>query len=219
MRHGESEAWQDWLTQQDCLQDRHRAGHRPAAPPVAFVLPPCSLAFAPRRFVVGVISPSMDRVGRHYPLLAYQLAHPRWVQRHFEAQTRQPQDWLFWLTRAVTRHVSEMGIPDILALRRTVKTLWHLHEPEWSELCGRRRSENAVPMGEGGMEALLDKVAGPAPVNDIAAHLHGVRFLPWADWPRCLANARAQSVFWQQDAQGGFVNATNRLQTLWGDRR
>jgi len=219
MRHGESEGWQDWLNQQDCLRERDPARRGSAALPIVFVLPPCSLAFAPRRFVVGVITPSLDRVGRHYPLLAYQLAHPRWLKRHFEVQTRQPQDWLFWLSRAVSRHIGELGVPDILALRRTVKMLWRQHEPQWRELCGRCRSDGAAPTGEGGMEALLEKVAGPVPPNDTTAHLHGVRFLPWADWPRSLANPRAQSVFWQQDARGGFVNAATRLQTLWGDPR
>jgi len=220
MRHGESEGWQHWLTQQDCLRDRHQASQGPAAPPVAFVLPPRSLAFAPRRFVVGVIAPSMDAVGRHYPLLVYQLAHPRWVQRHFEAQDQQPRDWLFWLARALARHVGELGITHILPLRRTVQTLWRLHEPAgWGALRGSLHpSEKPVPTAIAGVEELLDKVAGAAPATDLASHLHGVRFLPWADWPQCLVNARAQSAFWQQDAQGGFVNATHRLQTLWGDQ-
>jgi type VI secretion system protein ImpM len=221
MRHGESEGWQDWLTQQDCLRDRHEVGHGPAAPPVAFVLPPHSLPFAPRRFVVGVISPSIDAVGRHYPVMIYQLAHSRWVQRHFEGHAQQPRDWLFWLARALARHVGEQGMTHVLPLRRTVHALWSLHEPAgWNALGGSPLpSESRTRVARAGVEQLLDRVAGPAPAADVAAHLRGVRFMPWADWPQCLANARVQSAFWQQDAQGGFVNATNRLQTLWGEYR
>ena len=66
------------------------------------------------------------------------------------------------------------------------------------------------------MEAVLDQGMGPAPGNDPAAGLHGVRHLPWADWPHRLQGARAESAFWQQDAEGRFIGAANRLQKLWG---
>ncbi len=209
-RHGEPEAWMPWLEQQtrDAGAD---ATARAVAVPVAFVLPPGTLAFAKRRFVLGVIVPSIDKVGRHHPLLVYQQAHAGWVRQHFEAQLQQPLDWQFWLARAVARHTRAQGPSDIRALQLTVQALWRAlissaSEPQ--EGPGERHRQQ--------MQALLDRWGGPAPANDPAARLHGVRYLPWADWPQRLEGARAESVFWQQDAMGRFIGAANRLQKLWG---
>lgn len=210
VRHGESEAWMPWLAQQS-----RNAGAdvtaRAVAVPVAFVLPPGTLAFAPRRFVLGVIAPSIDKVGRHWPVLVYQLAHARWAQSHFEAQLRQPLDWQFWLARAVARHTRADGAAELQALEQTVSALWREQLRE-----GRAQSEGGEERHHQRMQAALDRWAGPAPGNDPAAHLHGVRYLPWPDWPRRLLGPRSESAFWQQDAEGRFVGAGNRLQKLWG---
>jgi type VI secretion system protein ImpM len=66
------------------------------------------------------------------------------------------------------------------------------------------------------MEALLDQGWAPHPTTIPPPRLHGVRHLPWADWPHRLQGARAESAFWQQDAEGRFIGAANRLQKLWG---
>lgn len=210
VRHGESEAWMLWLAEQSRNAGAD-ATARAVAVPVAFVLPPGTLAFARRRFVLGIIAPSIDKVGRHCPLLVYQQAHARWAQGHFEAQLRQPLDWQFWLARAVARHTRAHGAAELQALEQTVKALWRAQ--------GR---ETDTPSGGGEalhrqrMQSVLDRRAGPAPGNDPAAHLHGVRYLPWPDWPLRLQGARPESAFWQQDAEGRFIGAANRLQKLWG---
>lgn len=219
MRHGESEGWRPWLAP---LEAADLGGKSPSIP-VAFVLPPGELAFAPRRFVLGVITPSSDRTGRRHPLLVYHLAHPRWLGGHFASHAQQPRDWLFWLARAVARHVSPPGVPDVQMLERTVWGLWRLHAPGWSDLRRRwglgpgRDSLQRVhaPPSQDRVHALLEKLAGPALAADPARMLHGVRHLPWADWPRRLRQRRPESAFWQQDAAGGFVNAAERLQLLW----
>lgn len=217
MRHGESEGWQPWLAQQSRTAGAD-ATARAVAVPVAFALPPGTLAFARRRFVLGVIAPSMDRVGRYHPLLVYHLAHPGWVARHFEAQLRQPRDWQFWLARAVARHTCANGAADIQALERTVQALWRLQAPQRTapRRGGSDDAEGPAEQRCRQAQALLDQVGGPAPANDPAAQLHGVRHLPWADWPQRLLRTRAESAFWQQDAAGRFVNAANRLQNMWG---
>jgi type VI secretion system protein ImpM len=206
MRHGELAAWMQWLAQQSRNAGAD-ATVRAVAVPVAFVLPPGTLAFARRRFVLGVIAPSIDGVGRHHPLVIYQQAHPLWVMRHFEAQLRQPLDWQFWLARAVARHTRAQGYPDIRALEITVRALWESSCKTEEDFAGQRIRR---------MQALLDRWAGPAPANDPAAQWHGVRYLPWVDWPQRLQGARAESAFWQQDAEGRFIGAANKLQKLWG---
>jgi type VI secretion system protein ImpM len=206
MRPGESAAWMPWLAQQSRNAGAD-ATVRAVAVPVAFVLPPGTLAFARRRFVLGVIAPSIDGVGRHHPLVVYQQAHPLWVMRHFEAQLRQPLNWQFWLARAVARHTRAQGHPDIRALEMTVQALWESSCKIEEDFAGQRVRR---------MQVLLDRWAGPAPANDPAAQWHGVRYLPWVDWPQRLQGVRAESAFWQQDAEGRFIGAANKLQKLWG---
>lgn len=214
VRHGEPDAWMPWLAQQ-CRHAGADATARAMAIPVAFVLPPGTLAFARRRFVLGVIVPSVDKVGRHHPLLVYQLAHPRWTQAHFGAQVQEPLDWLFWLARAVARHACAQGAADLRVLERTVRALWRAQQSQDGRAGLKDESNRAHRRRQ--MQALLERGAGPALPDDPAAALQGVRFLPWADWPNRLQGARAEMAFWQQDAQGRFVGAANRLQKLWGD--
>lgn len=214
MRHGESQGWQPWLARQAAQVGQG------GALPAAFVLPPGELAFAPHCFVLGVITPSMDKTGRQHPLLVYQLARPRWVERYFEAQAVQSgaDDWLFWLARAVARHMH--AGTDVQGLERTVQTLWRLYAPGWSALWRRgaqgfEEPERAARRREQA-PVLLHQMGGAASPQDPALQLRGVRYLPWVDWPQRLFKARPESAFWQQDATGGFVNATQALPALWG---
>ncbi|MFM9922910.1 type VI secretion system-associated protein TagF [Variovorax sp. H27-G14] len=211
VRRGEQEAWVSWLDEQD-IHAGGPAAITARAGPIAFVLPPDTLAFARRRFVVGVIAPSTDRVGRHHPVVVYQQARPRWVQKHFEAQLRQPRDWQFWLTRALARHARAGGPADLKATVWTVRALWRNQR----QACIATGDEAQADVHARRACALLDRGAGAAPSYDISAQLHGVRYLPWADWPQRLSGAGVESAFWQQDAQGRFVGAANRLHRLWG---
>ena len=212
MRHGESDGWRPWLIKNGGVPATGSA----EILPTAFVLSPGSLDFAARRFVVGVVAPSVDKVGRRHALLVYQVAHLRWAARHFEAQASQPQDWLFWLARAVARHVGPQGVAEVQALGRTVDALWRLHAPGVRDLfTDRRQSADAADRCRVASRAVLDRFAGPSVPDDVAGRLQGVRHLPWADWPHSLLSSRGDSAFWQQDATGGFVDAAAQLPKLW----
>lgn len=214
VRGGEGEAWASWLVKQ---APNASAGLSPkaAAVPVAFVLPPGTLAFAPRRFVLGVIARSADTAGHQQPLVIYQQADARWVKKHFEAQWRQPCDWQFWLTRAVARHMLVEKPTTLADMTCTLKALWR----------GQKRASIARPTAAWTdvetvastrlTHALLDRWAGRASEDDPAARLQGVRHLPWADWPQRLSGTCIERAFWQQDGQGRFVGAANRLEDLW----
>lgn len=225
VRHRESEGWAAWLAQ---VAGRPAGGDEAlevaqgaAALPVAFLLPPGTLAFAPRRFVVGVIAPSSDRVGRQHPLLVYQLARPGWVRRQFGPRTHTQSDWLFWLARAVARQLGHAEGADRQPLERLVGGLWALYTTtpqRQPRTASAHRGETAQPQADGHAataQALLDELAGPPPADDPAARLRGVRHLPWADWPQRLLCTRPSPVFWQQDAEGGYVNAATSLAQLW----
>lgn len=211
MRHGESEGWQPWLMKNGGVPEDGSTEMLPTA----FVLSPGTLAFAARRFVVGVVAPSMDKVGRRHALLVYQLAHPRWAARHFETQANHSQDWLFWLGRAVARHVGPHGVPEVQALGRTVNALWRLHAPGLRDLCRTRRDGEGVDQRSDESEAVLDRFAGPSIHDDPASRLQGVRYFPWSNWPHALLASGTENAFWQQDATGGFVNAAPQLSKLW----
>ena len=216
VRHGEIEGWQPWLARHAGMA----ALDLKSALPVAFVLPPGTLAFAPGHFVLGVITPSADRSGRRHALLVYQRAHPAWMRGHFEAHARQPRDWLFWLALAVARHTGERGTAELRPLERSVQGLWHLHAPGWRELVARRPRRELSESECLGAMALLDRTAGPASPDDPAQYLGGARYhVPWADWPARLLHDEADCVFWLQDAHGGFFHAANRLTDLWSIAR
>jgi type VI secretion system protein ImpM len=211
VRHGESEGWQTWLAEHAVVGPTHGVASLPAA----FVLPPGSLAFAPWHFVLGVITPSEDRTGRRHPLLIYQRAHARWVRRHFDAQARNPREWLFWLARAVGRHAAVRASGELRTLERAAQVLWQLHGPDWRELGWAAPGDTSPDVNSPSLAA-LDRCIGLAPVDESTRKFVGVRYLPWGDWPaRLHGGASAQAAFWQQDATGGFVNASTRLADLW----
>lgn len=208
-------AWGAWLAAQGDTVLVPDGTDAAVALPTAFVLPPGALPFAPRRFVVGAVAASSDRHGRPHPLLIYHEAHPRWVARHFARQAREPNDWFFWLARTITRHSSLSDAADIRTLERMVMALWRLHAPTWLEVASGGRHGVAAPAPTR-VQALLDRIAGPVRDDDPGRHFWGVRYLPWTDWPQRLRRHPGESAFWQQDARGRYVNASDRLDTLWG---
>lgn len=233
LRRGEREAWQRWLA----AMPEPPAGRRlpaSAALPVAFVLPPGALQFASRRFVVGVMARSVDRLGRSHALVVYQLAHPRWLLRHLAMHEDCPHDWFFWLARTVARHAGLSEAADIRALERATDELWGLHGPTAMQLLPAAWRPAAKPASlVSRSRALLDRLLGAPSLDDLSRRLVGVRFMPWTDWPERVGEPRFfdrraqagdvesedrprfQGAFWQQDDSGGFVNAAVRLDTLW----
>ncbi|APW38289.1 type VI secretion-associated protein [Rhodoferax koreense] len=218
MRHGESEAWQSWLALQGCL-DREARPALGAALPTAFVLPPGSLPFAARRFVIGVLAPSVDKVGRSHVLLVYQTAHLRWLRFQFDDAV--PHDWLFWLARTVARHVRADTPSDSQAIDQAVRRLWRVYAPGTCDLWARAAASPATRQARRARQTAArrqsESPAAPFFADDLAAQLHGVTRLPWADWPHRLYRPHGHGMFWQQDAKGGFVNAATRLAILWGE--
>ena len=214
VRRGEGEAWASWLFKQTPSASAGLS-RKAAAVPVAFVLPPGALAFASRRFVLGVIARSTDLAGHHQPLVIYQQANAHWVKKHFEAQRYQPCDWQFWLARAVARHMLVEDAATAAEMTSTLKALWRDQKRAFFARPNTGWSHAETMASARLTHALLDRRAGRAPEDDPVARLQGVRHLPWADWPQRLSGACVENAFWQQDAQGRFVGAANRLEDLW----
>lgn len=183
--------------------------------PVIFVLPPNSMPFAKRQFVQGVWLPSQDRSGRACPLVIYQLVHPRWLRRTTLADTAfgrhagRSQHWLYWLSRLAI-HV-QGGANDFNRICQTLDELWALNAPGWGGLLGER-PEAASSHAH---HQALDELAALAD-SDASQGLRGVTQLPWPQWPEGLFRKDApMAAFWQQDAQGGYINAATNLEELW----
>lgn len=203
-----------------------KAGH--AGLPWCFVLPPGSLPFAANEHVIGVWMASFDKIGRVYPLVMLQTASPRWIKQYFQNHAQQPRDWLFAAARAMAHVVhteeieldrpgpqesqrSQQGQPDHVAtLVVQLEQLWALCQPARRGLFGGKKK---LPDDDD----IQSRIPTPHP-KDPVQRLHGVRYLPWADWPQCLIDGDREPIqraaFWQQDLQGRFVGAATRIQDV-----
>lgn len=215
VRHGESDGWAHWIAAQGL--SAVDASDRRSEVPAAFVLPPGTLAFAPRHFVIGVIAPSGDRAGRRHPLLVYQRVPREWLQAQLATTDSGVPSWLFWLARAVARHAAWNAVGGLPVLAQAVQALWALHAPRPSRPWRRGAdADGASPAARDAQsDALLCELIGPDAPDDPAVLLPGVPRLHWADWPNRLFRERAKSAFWQQNVQGRFTNAATGPAAIW----
>lgn len=194
---------------------RSGAGH--TGLPWCFVLPPGTLPFAKKKYVIGVWMTSSDKIGRIYPLVMAQTASSRWITQYFAGHAAQPCDWLFAAARAMAHAVyaeeTEKDRPGtqpadyFAALVAQLEQLWIGYQPLCRGLAG---SFKRVPDRHSHQQCI------PAPhQEDPIGRLHGVRYLPWADWPQRLTDGAAgHAAFWQQDVHGRFVGAAERIQDV-----
>ena len=220
MRRGEGSAWQAWLGAEGGLA----AANNPRATqvPIAFVLPPGTLPFAKRAFVLGAMLASRDRVGRPSPLLLYQAAHPRWMSAYLlelaRAERGPMQDWLFYLTRLLAWHASRAEPSRLTELAHALDAAWRRRAPgvpaalDLSHLHDHAARLARMPLDFGLQEPGFDARWDPA------GDLQGAQVLPWADWPQRQLGAPAASAFWQQDADGGFIATAEHLQDIWNEQ-
>jgi len=199
--------------------------------PVTFVLLPGTLDFAPNHFVQGACVASHDNVGRQCPLIIYQKISPYWMRRMLESQMQKkgrskgdrcfvsvghkpkPEaDLLFWMTRVAARvHAADLSV---FALSALVDQVWQQFEPGWVQLVGG----DVKTINPAALITLLERYSVADQLLDTANGLRGVSYLPWVNWPqRLLREELPLSAFWQQDVDGGYVNASDNLFSLWRD--
>ena len=172
--------------------------------PWSFVLAPGSLMVAKRHWIVGVLAASSDKVGRHYPLMAWQTTDTNWLQAHIA----EPRGWLFDLAQLTARHVAASTAQTDGSFIEQLDTLWESQRPGWFNWFWRNKSQPLLRNKEEEISAMQDECT-----------LSGMRYLPWAYWPQLLweQDQRAKGWFWQQDAQGGFLDA-RCLRADYGER-
>ncbi|MBN9408780.1 MAG: type VI secretion system-associated protein TagF [Burkholderiales bacterium] len=184
--------------------------------PVAFVLPPGVLAFAGRRYVAGVMVPSQDSVGRAHPLIVWRCVDVHWL----DAQAVAGLPW--WhaqaqlLERLALRAAAFDDDGPAAAETRRADSAW-----DWHRLCDlATQLDAAPPPGAAALQRWLAEQlpvprpsgadAGPPPVPS-SHYLHGVRHLPWPQWPGGDHAAARHAAFWQQDGEGRIVAASASL--------
>jgi hypothetical protein len=180
--------------------------------PVAFVMQPGAMPFAPKHCVQGVVVASSDQVGRPCPLVFFQSMAPSWL-RHTWGQRKAAQghdDILYWLARIAARtHAADQSWD---ALVRTVDALWQLHQPNWRHLMGA-----PLPAPTGLQRDALVRQYCALDTADAAHGLKGVQRMPWPQWPLQIVRAdKPTHAYWQQDMRGGYVSASDQLPKLWG---
>jgi type VI secretion system protein ImpM len=183
------------------------------AQPWCFALPPRSLPFSADRYLIGVWMNSCDKVGREYPLVMFQTAARRWAGQYFALHADWPCEWLFNAARLIAHSIHAQedeadhpgsrkeALDPIAMLMARLNALWSLYAPGWRNFLGERIS---MPKKEA--HWIRELIDPPLP-DDPVWHLEGVRFLPWADWPRCLLDSPDKGYFWQQNPHGRFIGA------------
>lgn len=82
--------------------------------------------------------------------------------------------------------------------------------PGWRDLLGRAAPSFDATQAQ-------DIIGAPHPADPVppVPYLGGVRYLPWANWPKKLteprSNEKLQPAFWKQDLKGRFVAAAVNL--------
>lgn len=233
LRHNTTAAqaqdWQDWVTRvwsQRPAARRATVARNPpawvaleprktavdlAAVPVAFVMQPGAMPFAPKHCVQGVVLSSHDEVGRPCPLIFFQQIAPGCLRRTWRERraVRSQEDILYWLSRIAARtHAANRGWD---ALVHTVDALWQLYEPDWQHLMG-----TPLPAPTSlALDTLLRQFC-EHDTADAARGLKGVQRMPWVNWPsQILRIEQPMQAFWQQDMRGGYVNVSEHLPKLW----
>lgn len=247
----EDAIWQDWLLRElgeraFLAQDHRRRQPRPSVPwvqldvpptkpgpgqvPISFALPSRGLHHGIEPHVIGVVARSADSRGRVHPLIVYQFCSERWLRQCFappspDGQTDRP-GWLHWLSRLVVRYTHGPA-PSAMPIHQAVDELWRRFAPGWLHGLGiARKGPSATDLDQWLQTA---RVPGP-PEQDAMQMLHGVRHLPWLDWPHRIwkdasepghgsfampAHREAARSYWQHDAAGGYVGAAGKLAELW----
>jgi type VI secretion system protein ImpM len=175
--------------------------------PVAFVMQPGALPFAPRHCVQGVVVASSDQAGRACPLIVFQLVTRAWLRRswHGRGAVHSGGHVLDALARLAAR-IHAVAV-DAATLVRAVDALDELYRPHWRHWLGKSLPAPSHQQ----LDALLRNHVGGDDA-DLAADLQGVTHMPWAGWPSQIARRSAPaSAFWQQDFRGGYVNASDDL--------
>lgn len=152
---------------------------------------------------------SLDSVGRAHPLLVWRCVDARWLDAravpglpwwHAQAQLLER---LFHMARALE------------AEDQSAEFVWN-----WVRLCDLAAQLDAAPPDDASaLQAWLmhrlalpqETVATASAIPPASHGLHGVRHLPWAQWPEGEHAAARHAAFWQQDGDGGIVAAASTL--------
>lgn len=148
------------------------------AEPCYFILRPRGLQFpSDGSYLIGILAGSRDRVGRRYPLVAWQAVSAQRAEQLLSAPAR----WLTDLAQLVHDHTR---LPGLTGLATAVDALWADHRPGWRDRLSVsiKRLADARNQAAPG-DSLGGSLAGPAEMRD--------------DWPPILLRGGSHGSVWQ----------------------
>ncbi len=181
----------DWLY----LTPPSLAGHARlrADEPCYFILRPRGVQFpCDSSYLIGVLAASRDRVGRRYPLVAWQAVSTEWAVQLLAA----PAHWLTGLAQLVHEHTRLAGRAGLAS---AVDALWAVHRPGWRDRLSasfRRLADARREAAQGDLSA--GSLTGPGAMRD--------------DWPLTLLRAGGHGSVWQ--AGTGSAMEIESVQTI-----
>ncbi|WP_077038077.1 type VI secretion system-associated protein TagF [Pelomonas sp. KK5] len=168
--------------------------------PVLFVM-----GAGPGRHLRGAVVPSQDRIGRPHPLVLFQPATRRWLQRRLPAACGSPDELLYWLARVLARWQAHSE--SIEALDRAVQALDRLQQPGFSHaLLG----DLPRPIAEAAGYRLVESLGA----GQLMADAMELRYI--AVPSKAALPAAPATVFWQSDASGVLLRVAGAWPELWG---
>lgn len=247
VRAGEAQQWQAWYMRQMAqaagstgrsgqgdvegrgdLQDDNQAHllNLLRSVPISFILPPGTLDLKNRYYLAGIITWSVDRLGREHPLIVYQRVLRIWLEQSLVAESQYAPvkfDWLYWLRCLIGKYMGSEVIKReawdhenlLTRLLQCIDEMWQLFTPDWRQML---RGELPCP-ATSECQKIVEKANGRQRkefAGELRLLLQGSNALPWSDWPtRILRREQPLAVFWQQDESGRFISAAQRLKDLW----
>jgi type VI secretion system protein ImpM len=234
---------QAWLSTQDPNTQNKAQNALSNHQATSFMLQAEELAFSKNDFVVGVIFNSMDKVGRKHPFIVYTTAKKRWLKQYWERPQHIAQDWQFWLGQLIKTTFeqslviahAELSAEALNKLNNTLQTqlllaiqqMWQLHAPRWTQFLLLPPKHPSAQQCQEIINKLLSVSAlqtHPLADDSDSHHsrsdpiqpeaLKGVQHMPWADWPYRMWRASSKNAFWQQDSQGRYIGAAEKLSQL-----
>ena len=165
--------------------------------PWCFVMRGGLLGVSNQLLGIGVLFYSFDKIGRRYPFVMYQLVPKRWLIN----QLKEPNHWLQCLQRfAKGCQYKESGEIDTM-----LNQLWSIYKPQWLDYVKTPNHSQRKLMTRNAERLLQDWPIPNSKTDDV-----GVSIPPWINWPRNLNMQNQNSVWWQLDNAGRYIDCTER---------
>lgn len=161
--------------------------------PWCFVMRGGLLGASNQLFGIGVLFDSYDKFGRRYPFIIYQLVPKRWIVN----QLKEPSHWLLFLQQ-FSKGCLYKESTEIDAM---LNQLWSIYKPQWFDYVKPLSHNQRQMKAQNAKRLLQDWKIYTYKSDDV-----GVSHPPWNNWPNNLKAKNQNSVWWQLDNDGRYID-------------